>query len=179
MSLTELPSEIQLEILSYLDVRSVLKLASTNRYFNKLPTKSMLGESLLEFGKENHNVLLSHQKHPCYGCMRMCADGEFSDIAWIYFINASDQYNSGSQRHERRCSKCESEGEGKYDRTARPELHENWWRNSFADKTCVLNGNCSGKMRSPKIHARCHQRLQRAAARSMKDFAGRSSRIAQ
>lgn len=51
MSLSTLPAEIQLQILSFLDHRSLIKMASTNRYFCLLPTDDDWKKSLLQFLK--------------------------------------------------------------------------------------------------------------------------------
>lgn len=153
MSLTKLPTELQIEILSHLDLRSLLRLASTNRYFSQLPTKSILREAWLSFELEHRAVLRIIHKRPCYGCLRIRNDRDFSDGVWLHFIDSFDKGYSSSQLHERRCSECDNQDGGRLEQALRRQVHA-------AMNSCLLGFCCCRwKRDSCLVHARCARKI--------------------
>ena len=66
-----IPVEIQLEVVHRLDYISVVRLASTNKYFNSLVNPQQIFKL-----KRRALGKISHGKHYHFGCFRILTDGE-------------------------------------------------------------------------------------------------------
>ena len=121
MPLLALPDELHLEIVSYLDPYSTLRLSkASTKFFHLLRTPERMTEILL-FLETNKPQLFEGRTYmfPCYGCLKVCSasvafnysrcsyqckccDPDHND--WLYF------FGLGRLRcEERRCSTCSAQ----------------------------------------------------------------------
>lgn len=141
MPLLSLSTELHLQIISYLDPDSTLRLSKVNSvFFRLLRTPESLREILswLELHKSDLFDNADKQFFPCYGCLEACPGSEFtlSNIDRLYgnlddLLEYTDPENSlnfpafglGGRHHgERRCKTCDEIAGGFFARLAQRQL---------------------------------------------------------
>ena len=122
MSLLDLPPELNLRIVDFLDPDSVLRLSKTNaRLFYLLRTRKRMTE-ILWFFEFWHPLLFDRGRdlYPCYGCLQACHRNDLvgnGDVA-IYGNPVHCQHHAkscnvarplclgGKKGRSRRCKEC-------------------------------------------------------------------------
>lgn len=69
MSLTKLPAELQLHIISFLDHPDFVRLTGTNRYFRTLPTKQVRKDSVYRYAHDYPRLFENVRTFFCAMCM--------------------------------------------------------------------------------------------------------------
>jgi hypothetical protein len=125
MSLAQLAPELHLQILSHLDLPSLLKVVATNHYFKNLMTENMLRKALMSYESAHRSVFRTIAKRPCYGCLRILRENDFFKIRGN--LGYEDVTIVGITldrrlRQKRRCYECDGKAGKKFERAMKYEL---------------------------------------------------------
>lgn len=107
MQFLNLPTEIIVQILLFLDYPSLRVLTQQNHFLHSLLTDKMIREAMIDHELNDRDFFDRHNALPCYGCRRIPSKQEFCKIepTSIYAL-------AGSRRDERRCQKCDADDAG-------------------------------------------------------------------
>lgn len=125
MPFVDLPTELHFQILSHLDLPSLLRAVRTNRYLNNLLTDDLLRKALLTYESANPRVLRAIGQRPCYCCLRMLSQTDFfkigGNVGWGDITAAGIALDRGL-RQKRRCKQCDGKDGKKFERAMKNEL---------------------------------------------------------
>ncbi|KAF7508501.1 hypothetical protein GJ744_009214 [Endocarpon pusillum] len=113
MSLGCLPTEIQLQIISYInDFGALRSLHRTNRHFSSLVRRDQVHAALFEFEHSHKDWLIQVNYFPCYSCLRISPRTEhwFQDLV----IANSTADICGADALSRRCRACDAKEGNKF-----------------------------------------------------------------
>jgi F-box domain len=104
-TLLELPTELQLQILDFLDLRSVVRLTGTNSHLRKILSRIRLEKTMLQFELEGEGeyFLAGKWLMPCYGCVKIRPTKKFHTIELFSKCDLARD-----RTLERRCLECDN-----------------------------------------------------------------------
>jgi hypothetical protein len=129
---SRLATELHVQILSDLDLISLLSLTCIDHYFQRLMTHcvNVLRDALLSYEPANPEQLREMWQRSCYGCLRMqSAEAFFTILGWEKHSHFGVS-NDCIRRQERRCYECDEKAEKGFKRAVIIELVD------VADETC-------------------------------------------
>ena len=121
MSLSSLPTEIQLEIISYInDFCALRSLHLTNRHFSSLVRRDQVQAALFEFEHSHKDWLMQVNYFPCYSCLQISPRTEH----WFrYLVIASSTADiCGEDALSRRCRACDAQEGNRFSKSLSVKL---------------------------------------------------------
>jgi hypothetical protein len=113
-SLTSLPNEIHLEIISYFqdDIHTLKAIHNVNRHFFSLMPRGVVKAALLYYENSRKHFLANCSYFPCYGCFQVLTASKYWDEMLNSKKNSFDL--GGTQAHRRRCRICDAKQRKKF-----------------------------------------------------------------